>query len=36
MELYEEKKNGVVLTTIYPYFVDTALIANNMTEPFST
>lgn len=36
MELYEEKKNGVVLTTIYPYFVDTALISNNMTEPFST
>uniref|UniRef100_A0AAF5PI17 Oxidoreductase n=1 Tax=Wuchereria bancrofti TaxID=6293 RepID=A0AAF5PI17_WUCBA len=36
MELYEEKKNGVVLTTIYPYFVDTTLISNNMTEPFST
>ncbi|EFO24135.2 hypothetical protein LOAG_04354 [Loa loa] len=36
MELYEEKKNGIVLTTIYPYFVDTALISNNMTEPFST
>lgn len=35
MELYEEKKN-VVLTTIYPYFVDTALVSNNMTEPFST
>ncbi|VDO46638.1 unnamed protein product [Onchocerca flexuosa] len=36
MELYEENKNGVILTTIYPYFVDTALVSSNMTEPFST
>uniref|UniRef100_A0A914RVK3 Uncharacterized protein n=1 Tax=Parascaris equorum TaxID=6256 RepID=A0A914RVK3_PAREQ len=36
MELDEMNKNGVCVTTIYPYFIDTPLIAEKKMEPFST
>lgn len=36
MELDEMNKNGVCVTTIYPYFIDTPLITEKKMEPFST